>query len=105
MLQVGRRMTEDGYILWQNTSYFTETPEQLTDSQPRTYTVVGIIERPAFEPYSAPGYTVITRLTDSFLADDDTVSLYLIMRHPHRIYDFLPQLAKRQRLFRQRGFL
>ena len=94
MLQVGRRMTEDGYSLWQNTSYFTETPEQLTDSQPRTYTVVGIIERPAFEPYSAPGYTVITRLTDSFLADDDTVSLYLIMRHPHRIYDFLPQLAK-----------
>ncbi len=29
--------------------------ERLENTEPRTYTVVGIYERPTFEDYSAPG--------------------------------------------------
>lgn len=61
-LQVGRRLTEDGYTFWQNTPYDPDALEQLDGTQTRTYTVVGVMERPSFEPYSAPGYTVVTRL-------------------------------------------
>lgn len=39
----------------------TNTPaEQITDTESRTYTVVGFYERPSFEDYSAPGYTALT---------------------------------------------
>ena len=40
----------------------TEEKEEITDTQSKTYTVVGIVERPAYniEPYDAPGYTMIT---------------------------------------------
>lgn len=40
----------------QNSSPF----EQIVDTQPETYTVVGFYERPSFEDYSAPGYTALT---------------------------------------------
>ena len=35
--------------------------ETLVPKAERTYTVVGICERPGFEEYSAPGYTLITK--------------------------------------------
>lgn len=59
------------------------------------------MERPSFEPYSAPGYTVVTRLPDGSASGDDTVSLYLHLEHPRRIFTSLPQLAETYRLFRQ----
>lgn len=93
-LQVGRRLTEDGYTFWQNTPYDPVALEQLDGTQTRTYTVVGVMERPSFEPYSAPGYTVVTRLPDGSASGDDTVSLYLHLEHPRRIFTSLPQLAE-----------
>ena len=93
-LQVGRRLTEDGYTFWQNTPYDPDALEQLDSTQTRTYTVVGVMERPSFEPYSAPGYTVVTRLPDGSASGDDTVSLYLHLEHPRRIFTSLPQLAE-----------
>lgn len=39
------------------------------------YTITGIINRPSFEPYWAPGYTVITYLNESQLAFSDTVNI------------------------------
>lgn len=40
--------------------------EEITDTVSKTYTVVGIIERPSYkiEPYSAPGYTFISLMQD-----------------------------------------
>ena len=61
-LDIGKRYS-DGYFLVQNNPY-TGYEEELKVEQTHTYKVVGIIERPGkmLEPYSAPGYTFITKL-------------------------------------------
>lgn len=45
---------------WQNTMYFPEMPEDFTPTMTRTYTIVGISERPDYENYNAPGYLCLT---------------------------------------------
>ena len=61
-LDIGKRYS-DGYFLVQNNPY-TGDEEELKVEQTHTFKVVGIIERPGkmLEPYSAPGYTFITKL-------------------------------------------
>ena len=61
-LDIGKRYS-DGYFLVQNNPY-TGYEEELKVEQTHTFKVVGIIERPGkmLEPYSAPGYTFITKL-------------------------------------------
>ena len=84
-LNVGKRVGNDGYELNQfnpfrpsdmketidgDTNILEETSqENIVDSVSNTYTIVGIIERPAsnIEPYSAPGYTFITYIDESKL--------------------------------------
>lgn len=87
-LSVGKRMS-DGYELTQETPYLggeeiehkkaadpeqgnaskddlekTEEKESLTGQFEKSYTVVGMIERPNYtlEPYSAPGYSAVTKM-------------------------------------------
>ena len=70
-LEVGRRVTDGGEELNQQNPLImtepdengnTERAETIIDSVARSYTVVGITERPPYnmEPYSAPGYTFFT---------------------------------------------
>ena len=63
-LNVGKRVSFDGVELKQNNSFQKDEEEQIIDPTLKTYTVVGIIERPtsSIESYSAPGYTFITYL-------------------------------------------
>lgn len=63
-LSVGNRMSE-GHGLTQETPYLYEE-EALKPDFERTYTVVGIVERPVrgVEPTIAPGYSVFTRMED-----------------------------------------
>lgn len=51
--------------------------ETLTPAQTRTYTVVGICQRPAIEEYAAPGYTLITRADEGEAADSCAVFVTL----------------------------
>lgn len=74
-LDVGKRVDTDGHELNQQNSFSvddeTDTPlENITERESKTYKVVGIIERPAtnVEPYSAPGYTLITYADESKLS-------------------------------------
>lgn len=71
-LSVGKRMS-DGYELTQQNPYLAgedaeskeeEEKESLTEQVQKSYTVVGIVERPNYtlEPYSAPGYSAITKM-------------------------------------------
>lgn len=80
-----RHMTDpDGgdYLLYQENSYSYDK-EQLTDVNEKTFTVVGICDRPDFEPFSAPGYTAITLLTEE--AEPDTVyECWLRVKNPRR---------------------
>ena len=71
-LDVGKRVTAEGIELNQQDPFQWadegETPaEHITETVSRTYTIVGLIERPAtnIEPYYASGYTVITVVGDS----------------------------------------
>ena len=61
-LEVGKRVNSKGEILNQNNQFDNEANEEIVDTSPKTYKIVGIIERPAnfIENYSAPGYTFIT---------------------------------------------
>ena len=61
--------------------------ETLEVSQQKTYTVVGFYERPDFEDFSAPGYSVLTKLDPN-----ETSGEYDIYFKTHRakdIYDFM----------------
>ncbi len=68
-LEVGQRMTGD-YPLHQNNPY-TYEEEMLTDRESRTYTIVGMIERPNYnvEDRIAPGYSVYTYLENPMEAE------------------------------------
>lgn len=75
-LNVGKRVTIDGYNLDQSNPYqFSsddpEFGELLVDTVAKKYKIVGIIERPAssIESYSAPGYTFITYIDEGKVSD------------------------------------
>ena len=55
------------YELTQNNPYDSEIKEELKNITTKEYKIVGIIERPAdgIEPYTAPGYTMITMPTNN----------------------------------------
>lgn len=78
-LEVGERINSDGEILNQFNSLLTEedsSSEKIVNTKTYTYKVVGIIERPdsSIEPYSAPGYTLITYLDENLI--DEKVDVY-----------------------------
>lgn len=64
-LDIGKRVI-DGCELNQFNPYYEDTKESIEETFSKTYTIVGIVERPinAVEPYSAPGYTIITVLNE-----------------------------------------
>ena len=102
-LDVGDR-TLDGRRLGQDTPVYTydsETQveimsgERLENTEPRTYTVVGIYERPTFEDYSAPGYTALTA-ADTNSADSSPVHCYFKLHKPAGVYDFMKEMGYTQ---------
>lgn len=74
-LSMGYRDGGDGDVLKQYDLYLYEE-ESFVETQEKTYTVVGIIERPSYEieGHMAPGYTAITYLED--VKTCDTVNIY-----------------------------
>ena len=60
-LNVGTRVSEGNELTQQN-EYSGDNLEEIINTTPKTYKIVGVIERPAtnIENYSAPGYTFIT---------------------------------------------
>lgn len=102
-LDVGDR-TLDGRRLGQDTPLYTydsETQveimsgERLENTEPRTYTVVGIYERPAFEDYAAPGYTALTA-ADPKSAEQSPIHCYFKLHKPARVYDFMKEMGYTQ---------
>ena len=102
-LEVGDR-TLDGKRLGQDTPVYTydsETHtevmsgERLENTEPRTYTVVGIYERPAFEDYAAPGYTALTA-ADPRSADQSPIHCYFKLHKPAGVYDFMKEMGYTQ---------
>lgn len=65
-LDIGTRI-RDGEELTQDNAYMLDSGEEIVNTTTRTYTVVGITERPpsSIESYEAPGYTVMTYMDDT----------------------------------------
>ena len=80
-LDIGKRVCTDGTILDQSNPYYVEEgeinecQEYITDTHKHEYKIVGIMERLNYniEGYSAPGYTVITKIDN--VSDNINVSL------------------------------
>ncbi|MFN7251857.1 MAG: ABC transporter permease [Anaerobacillus sp.] len=72
-----------------------EMDEKLKNLTNETYTIVGTIKRPNWEPYSAPGYTVITFLDENAIQSDESINASIILKKVNRdIYSNAEQLAK-----------
>ncbi|SHO49825.1 ABC transporter permease [Anaerocolumna xylanovorans] len=80
-LAVGNREA-DGETLTQHDSY-RAGEEMLEPVTEKTYTVVGICDRPGFEEHSAPGYTLITKADTADQADN--FSLFVTLKNPHNV--------------------
>lgn len=93
-LDVGnRRLVEGGYILNQNNPYLADEEnneenleEEITDTQHKTYTIVGIMKRPSYEleDYQAPGYTIITYSNN--IENEGTANISVLLNNA-RNYD------------------
>ena len=88
-LDVGtRELVADGSTLSQSNPYLGEEEsqeenlqEEITDTIKKTYTIVGIIERPSYEleDYQAPGYTIITYLDN--INNKDFANISVLFRN------------------------
>lgn len=76
----GKRTVDEEYA-GQEVEYCGKDSEKLVGMQQRTYKIVGICERPAYEGYSAAGYTAFTTgETDTYLND-----IYFTSKNPKQI--------------------
>lgn len=87
-LSLGKRM-HGGDTLSQHDSY-RAGEETLLPTAERTYTVVGVCQRPAIEEYAAPGYTLITA-ADADAADSLTV--FVTLKNPYRLNAYTNSIA------------
>lgn len=86
-LEVGARVSGDR-TLSQHDPYVSGE-ERLVPSVKKTYTVVGICQRPSMEEYSAPGYTLITA-ADGAAADSQ--SIFITLKNPWKLHSYLKTL-------------
>lgn len=87
-LAVGRRIS-GGKVLGQHDP-FPAKEETLVTTENRTYTVVGICQRPAIEEFSAPGYTLVTTADT---ADADSLSVFITLKNPYQLHAYLKDLG------------
>jgi len=102
-LDIGRREligAQERTYLEQNASlarYGGEVKEHLTRESVRTFTIVGIIGRPEWEPTWAPGYTVLTFLDEDAMANGAAANASVILKNPDgRLFEHARALAKSQ---------
>lgn len=85
-LALGQR-ERGGAILSQHDLY-AAGEETLTPAQTRTYTVVGICQRPAIEEFASPGYTLITR-ADAAAA---SCAVFVTLKSPWQVPAYTKEL-------------
>lgn len=89
-LAVGSRM-DNNKNLGQHDPYISGK-ETLVPKAARTYTVVGICERPGFEEHSAPGYTLITKADTQDKAD--SFSIFVTLKNPRGVKAYASSTAR-----------
>lgn len=102
-LDVGERVTIDeengGQPLSQNERLRTENDtltETLIDKKPVSYTIVGVIKRPTWEPTWSPGYTTLSYVDESLIAADERANATVVLNKvDSSIYAHAEELAKK----------
>lgn len=97
--EIGERIHKtDGSTLSQNDSLVRNEEgiiEEFITYETKTFTVVGIIERPNWEVPWAPGYTVIGYVDENSLSPEDTVDAFVVLNKIKRsLYEHANHLAK-----------
>ncbi len=95
-LDVGKRM-DSGHELDQGNPYNSlkdedetgEVTEYIDTLFTKEYTIVGIMERPNFESYSAPGYTIISHM-DQILKEN--VNIFVSFKNVYDTYDLTAEI-------------
>ena len=104
-LQIGKRKTKTGEELFQSNPYITKEDAQDSNvpyeeeyievETTKTYTIVGIIERPNFEIFSAPGYTLISTGT---LDETKPMDISLLFSNPKDTYNIEADIIRNLQL-------
>ncbi len=79
-LDIGYRKIGEKDVLWQENPYINDEVEGTETLEPFTkkdYKIVGIVERLNQEPYSAPGYTVLTKINEKSISKDSKISVFV----------------------------
>ncbi|WP_407269774.1 ABC transporter permease [Radiobacillus sp. PE A8.2] len=105
-LAVGDReyqdMPPDVPTIGQSTSLQTngeEVAETLVNTSEETYTVVGFIERPTWEPTWAPGYTIISYIDESTVSADNRVNASIVLNKVNSgLYNHADQLVAENKI-------
>lgn len=97
-LHVGSRMKGDK-VLGQHDSYTSgdesaTAKEFLTTKAIKNYTIVGICQRPGFEEFTAPGYTLITKAEPE--SDTDSFSVFVTLKKPRKVHSYASATAGSQ---------
>lgn len=88
-LRIGDRISGN-QKLSQHDAYSSSGEETFVPATEKSYTVVGICQRPAIEEYSAPGYTLITT-ADSTAAD--SLSVFITLKNPYQLHSYIKDLG------------
>jgi len=86
VLEIGSRM-KDGKKLCQHDPYLFGEETFVSEVQ-KTYTVVGVCQRLAVEEYSAPGYTLLTRMNHD-MEKADSRSIFITLKNPYQLQAYL----------------
>ncbi|WP_342431542.1 ABC transporter permease [Neobacillus sp. FSL H8-0543] len=102
-VEIGNRFSAEVVSpLNQNDSLLTDENgviEELKIDSKGTFKVVGIIERPPFEPLWAPGYTVISYVDQTLIDKVETVDAVVVLNKVSgSLYEHAGQLAKRNKI-------
>ncbi len=73
--------------------------ESLQIEKTKTYRIVGIIERPTWEPAWAPGYTALTYVNQSLLSQQNTGNAIVVLNEVTRsLYEHAEKLAEQHHI-------
>lgn len=89
VLEVGDRRNGDR-SLNQHDPY--DSGETFVPIEGKTYTVVGIYQRPVFEEYTAPGYTAITVATGA--DTNGSFSTFVSLENPYQIHSYAESMSE-----------
>lgn len=102
ILDIGKRFNKESQELSQRAPLQSENgkrTETFESSLTKSYTVVGIIKRPTWEPTWAPGYTIISYIDESMIGATETVNASVVLsKVKSSLYTHAEELAKKNQI-------